>query len=149
MLLQNETNVRTSNATAAVTKGPGENGDMFPPDLEFIDDADVVTLPDGTVKLVTDKPKTGPSSVAPSQVSRDTSKMAPAGSIPPVGVEAKNATDNSTAEIIKMLRRRQAPVPAPVIQQFTLSPVLLQPLPIIPSNPFQVLSFAFLIVYGS
>ena len=91
---------------------------MFPPDLEFIDDADVVTLPDGTVKLVTDKQKTGPSSVASSQVSRDTIKMAPADSVPSVGEEAINATDNSTAQIIKMLRRRQAPVPASVIHVY-------------------------------
>ena len=114
MLLQTETNVRT----AAVTKSLGGNGDMFPPDLEFIDDADVVTLPDGTVKLVTDKQKTGPSSVASSQVSRDTSKMALADSVPSVGEEAINATDNSTAQIIKMLRRRQAPVPASVIHVY-------------------------------
>lgn len=33
-----------------------DKGDMFPKELEFIDDADVVTLPDGSTTLVTDAP---------------------------------------------------------------------------------------------
>lgn len=148
MPVSNHTDAKTANATELL-QGLQGNGDKFPPDLEFIDDADVVTLPDGTTKLVTDKPKTanaGPNIVS-SQVSRDTSKLTP-DSNPALSVEAKNATENSTAEAIKMLRRRQAPVQTPVIQQFILqSPLMLRPLPaiqslrVIPADPFRVLIF--------
>ena len=114
--------------------------DMFPSDLEFIDDADVVTLSDGSINLVTDMPveNTSMASSVPSlMVDRDTSKSlletSILGSIEQLNttVEGMNSTmDNSTDEGIKILRRRQAPQgikQIPVLPQQV--PSLFQPLP--------------------
>lgn len=116
---------------------------MFPSDLQFIDDADVVTLPDGSITLVTDMPLESSSMASPVPsllMSRDTSKSvldsSNLSSIEQLNVttEKVNSTsDNSTVEEIKILKRRQA-------QQ-----VLIQQVPTqsqqVPSLVFQPLSF--------
>jgi hypothetical protein len=116
---------------------------MFPSDLQFIDDADVVTLPDGSITLVTDMPLESSSMASPVPsllMGRDTSKSvldsSNLSSIEQLNVttEKVNSTsDNSTVEEIKILKRRQA-------QQ-----VLIQQVPTqsqqVPSLVFQPLSF--------
>jgi hypothetical protein len=116
---------------------------MFPSDLQFIDDADVVTLPDGSITLVTDMPLESSSMASPVPsllMSRDTSKSvldsSNLSSIEQLNVttEKVNSTsDNSTVEEIKILKRRQA-------QQVLIQQVPAQPQQV-PSLVFQPLSF--------
>lgn len=83
-----------------------DDGDMFPHDLEFIDDADVVVLADGSITLVTDVPAT---TLKPddSQVVRETKvSMDPV----PVGMEVNSTSDNSTEEAMKIITKRQVQV---------------------------------------
>lgn len=90
---------------------------MFPSDLQFIDDADVVTLPDGSITLVTDMPLESSSMASPVPsllMGRDTSKSvldsSNLSSIEQLNVttEKVNSTsDNSTVEEIKILKKRQ------------------------------------------
>jgi hypothetical protein len=117
--------------------------DMFPSDLQFIDDADVVTLPDGSITLVTDMPLESSSMASPVPsllMGRDTSKSvldsSNLSSIEQLNVttEKVNSTsDNSTVEEIKILKRRQA-------QQVLIQQVPAQPQQV-PSLVFQPLSF--------
>lgn len=116
--------------------------DMFPSDLQFIDDADVVTLPDGSITLVTDMPLESSSMASPVPsllMGRDTSKSvldsSNLSSIEQLNVttEKVNSTlDNSTVEEIKILKRRQA-------QQVLIQQVPAQPQQV-PSLVFQPLS---------
>jgi hypothetical protein len=116
---------------------------MFPSDLQFIDDADVVTLPDGSITLVTDMPLESSSMASPVPsllMGRDTSKSvldsSNLSSIEQLNVttEKVNSTsDNSTVEEIKILKRRQA-------QQVLIQQVPAQPQQV-PSLVFQPLSF--------
>jgi hypothetical protein len=92
---------------------------MFPSDLEFVDDADVVTLPDGSIILVTDVPveNTSVASSVPSLiVDRDTNKsvleLSNLGNMEQLNttVELINSTMNASSdEVTKILKRRQAP----------------------------------------
>lgn len=99
--------------TQSTTPAVKENGDMFPLNLEYIDDADVLTLPDGSTLLVTDEPKlmtsTSPRPIASSQTIRETSKMDMELPTPPEGRNVTNSS--STEEAIKLLRKRQASPP--------------------------------------
>ena len=116
---------------------------MFPSDLQFIDDADVVTLPAGSITLVTDMPLESSSMASPVPsllMGRDTSKSvldsSNLSSIEQLNVttEKVNSTsDNSTVEEIKILKRRQA-------QQVLIQQVPAQPQQV-PSLVFQPLSF--------
>jgi len=132
---------------------------MFPPDLQFIDDADVVTLPDGSITLVTDVPveNTSVSSAVPSLLmGRDIStpllELSNLASMEQqnITMERINSTlNNSTAEEIKILKKRQAQ--QVLIQQVPVQPQqvplsVFQPLPVQRSQFIQVLHFNHIII---
>ncbi|XP_057369058.1 MAGE-like protein 2 isoform X2 [Daphnia carinata] len=145
-----------TNSTITAPKSTRDINDMFPSDVQFIDDADVVTLPDGSIALITDKPEVNTTEVpivVPSLVGRDTSKsiVEPSvdGSMDGVNVTVegnKTGMENLTDEAIKMLKRRQAPqffqVPVqpqqiPLAPQFQFHPLPVQQ-PVVPANQFKV-----------
>ncbi len=126
--------------------------DMFPSDLQFIDDADVVTLPDGSITLVTDMPvesssmaSTVPSLLVGRDISKSVLESSNLSSIEQLNVttEKVNSTsDNSTVEEIKILKKRQAQ--QVLIQQVPVQPQqvplsVFQPLPVQRSQFIQVL----------
>ncbi|XP_045028154.1 proline-rich protein 36 isoform X11 [Daphnia magna] len=155
----NQTLESVTNSTNTVTKSTRDINDMFPSDVEFIDDADVVTLPDGSLALVTDKAEVNTTevptvvpTVVPSLVGRDTSKSIVEpfveGSMDGVNASIegnKTSMENFTDEAVKMLKRRQAqffqvpvqPQQIPLAPQFQFQPLPMQQ-PGIPANQFKV-----------
>lgn len=156
----NQTLESVTNSTNTVTKSTRDINDMFPSDVQFIDDADVVTLPDGSLALVTDKAEVNTTevptvvpTVVPSLVGRDTSKSIVEpfveGSMDGVNasIEAnKTSMENFTDEAVKMLKRRQVqffqvpvqPQQIPLAPQFQFQPLPMQQ-PGIPANQFKVI----------
>lgn len=149
-----------TNSTQSSSKSTRDINDMFPSDVEFIDDADVVTLSDGSITLVTDKPEVNTTTVPnviPLLVSRDTSKSVVEPNLVG-GMDGLNASvevnrtsvENFTDDAIKMLKRRQAPqifqLPVPP-QQTPFAPQFqFQPLPVQQpglANQFKVLLCSF------
>lgn len=126
---ENSSDPDAVNATSPKTVR--DNGDMFPLDLEFIDDADVVTLPDGSTVLITDAPKLTSTTIRPisSQATRETSKLELEIESSKLGnTSTTNATTgNSTEEAIKLLKKRQVmvhPYSSFIGTNFYSSPVL-------------------------
>lgn len=127
--------------------GSSSSGDAFPHDLDIIDDADVITLPDGTTELITDRPHTTvkPSS---SHETRETSNkkpddeprstVAPTTTSPAkdepslierlfgIKTSSTNETESGSAnissssepeQVIKLMKRQAPPMPSPLGQQ--------------------------------
>lgn len=110
VLVENSTDSGAANTTTG--KAIRDNGDMFPPDLEFIDDADVVISPDGSILLVTDKPG-NTSNPEASKVVREMKMEMEMDSTAPSTlptIDGNSTKENSTEEPIKILRRRQVQV---------------------------------------
>ena len=146
---------KTSDAVDPAEKSKVKNsGDMFPADLEFIDDADVVTEPDGSTVLIKDEHPTTlkpVSSSISSQSVRDTSNKTVDSDKPTAELNEtmtmerllamNNASkqDNQTDDIIKLLKR-QAPLNPPQMvlpQQVGQPPQQFfqqQPIPISPQQ---------------
>ena len=115
-------------------------GDKFPADLEFIDDADVVTEPDGSTVLIKDEHPTTlkpvSTSASFSQSVRDThnktvdesDKKADLNETMTIErlLSMNNASnqDNQTDSIIKLLKRQAPPNPPP---QVVVPPQTSQP----------------------
>lgn len=107
VLVENSTDSGAANATTG--KAIRDNGDMFPPNLEFIDDADVVISPDGSILLVTDKPGNASNPEASKVVREMKMEMDSTPSTLPT-IDGNSTKENSTEEPIKILRRRQVQV---------------------------------------
>lgn len=103
--MENSTDSGAANSTSG--KAIRDNGDMFPLDLQFIDDADVVISADGSILLVTDMPGTT-SNPETSKVVREMKVDMEVSTLPTV--EGNSTKENSTEETVKILVRRQVQV---------------------------------------